>query len=174
MTALDSKTLGDQGEPMTLPTSPGRTDTASRIIVAKPRAIFRAFLDAESVASWRPPHGMTARIEAFEPRIGGGYRMAFVYADPANAGRGTSSANEDMVEGHFVELLPDERIVEDVRFVSDDPAVAGTMRVTTVITPTSGGTKVSFICENVPPGITAEDHQAGMASTLKNLAAFIE
>lgn len=159
---------------MTLPTSLGRTDTASRIIVAKPRAIFRAFLDAESVTSWRPPHGMTARIEAFDPRIGGGYRMAFIYADPGQHGRGKASADEDVVEGRFVELLPDERIVEDVRFVSDDPAFAGTMRITTAISPTPGGTKVGFTCENVPPGISAEDHQTGMASTLKNLAAFIE
>lgn len=152
----------------------GRSDTASRTILASPRAIFRAFLDAESVGSWRPPRGMTARIEHFDPRIGGGYRMAFVYADPEDAGRGKSSPGEDRFEGRFVELLPDERIVEEVRFQSDDPAFAGTMRITTTLTPTAGGTKVSFTCENVPPGITAQDHQTGMASTLKNLAVFIE
>lgn len=117
---------------------------------------------------------MTARIERFDPRIGGGYRMAFLYGDPEQAGRGKSSANEDIFEGRFIELLPDERIVEEVRFQSDDPAFAGMMKITTTLTPTSDGTKVSFSCENVPAGITAEDHQAGMASTLKNLATFIE
>ena len=28
--------------------------------------------------------------------------------------------------------------------------------------------------ENVPPGISAEDHSAGVRSSLENLAAFVE
>ena len=74
----------------------------------------------------------------------------------------------------LTELLPYERIVEDVVFASDDPAFAGTMRVTTTLTPVADGTRVTILCANVPPGISADDHQAGMASTLRNLAAFIE
>ncbi|QNO27264.1 SRPBCC domain-containing protein [Sphingopyxis sp. OPL5] len=151
-----------------------RIDTASRTILAAQRAIFRAMTDAESVASWRPPKGMHARIESFDPRTGGGYRMAFIYEDPAPDVVGKSSAREDWFTGRFVELLPYDRIVEDVMFVSDDPAFAGTMRVTTTLTPVADGTRVTIACENVPPGIGAEDHQAGMASTLRNLAAFIE
>ena len=48
------------------------------------------------------------------------------------------------------------------------------MRVTTTLTPVADGTRVTILCANVPPGISADDHQAGMASTLRNLAAFIE
>ena len=76
--------------------------------------------------------------------------------------------------GQFVELLPYERIVEDVVFASDAPAFAGTMRVTPTLTPVADGTRVTILCANVPPGISADDHQAGMAATLRNLAAFIE
>ena len=36
--------------------------TATRTILAAPRAIYRAFLDPETVVSWRPPKGMTAKI----------------------------------------------------------------------------------------------------------------
>lgn len=79
-----------------------------------------------------------------------------------------------MVEGRFVELVPDERVVETVEFVSDDPAFAATMKITTTLMPVSGGTEVTIRCENVPSGIRPDDHQVGMASTLKNLAAFIE
>jgi uncharacterized protein YndB with AHSA1/START domain len=150
-----------------------RTHNASRVLLAAPRAIFRAFLDAEAVASWRPPRGMTARIVAFDPRVGGGYRMAFVYPE-AEHGQGKSSADADICEGRFIELLPDAKIIEAVRFESEDPAFAGTMTVTTTLTPVTGGTKVSFCAENVPAGISEAEHRAGMESTLKNLANLLE
>jgi uncharacterized protein YndB with AHSA1/START domain len=146
---------------------------ATRTILATPRAIYRAFLDPETIPSWRPPSGMTAKIFRFDPAPGGGYRMAFVYEDVA-AGPGKSSADADIVEGRFVELLPEEKIVEAVRFESDDPAVAGTMTITTTLTPVRDGTKVTFTAENVPSGINEADHRAGMESTLRNLANLLE
>jgi len=38
----------------------------------------------------------------------------------------------------------------------------------------SGGTEVTIGAFDVPPGISAEDHARGIASTLANLAAFLE
>lgn len=151
-----------------------RTDTTSRVINASPQTLYRAFLDPKAMASWRPPEGMTARVHAFDPREGGTYRMAFVYADAGPGVHGKTSAHEDVFEGRFLELVPDARIVEVVEFESDDPAFAGAMTITTTLTPVAGGTEVRFVCENVPGGIRPEDHQAGMASTLQNLAAFTE
>lgn len=159
---------------MTTSSDNGRIDTASRVILAPARAIFRAMIDAESVASWRPPQGMHARVEAFDARPGGGYRIAFIYDDPAPGVSGKTSAREDLFTGRFTELLAYERIVEEVVFQSDDPAFAGTMRVTTTLDELADGTRVTITCENVPPGINAEDHQVGIASTLRNLASFIE
>jgi uncharacterized protein YndB with AHSA1/START domain len=153
--------------------SDSRTHTASRVIIAPARAIFRAFLDRESVASWRPAKDMTAKIFAFEPRVGGTYRMAFLYAD-GDRGRGKPTEDADIFEGRFVELIPNEKIVEEVIFESQDDAFAGTMTVTTTFSPVTDGTKVTFLAENVPSGISAADHRAGMESTLKNLANFIE
>jgi hypothetical protein len=46
--------------------------------------------------------------------------------------------------------------------------------VTATLTPAAGGTEMSIVCSNVPIGIRESDHQAGMASTLENLAAFTE
>jgi hypothetical protein len=40
--------------------------------------------------------------------------------------------------------------------------------------PVTDGTLVTIRCEDVPTGIAAEDHQAGLNSTLVNLAAFVE
>ncbi|WP_242130362.1 SRPBCC domain-containing protein [Sphingobium sp. Sx8-8] len=151
-----------------------RIHRATRDILATPRAIYRAFLDAQAVSSWRPPQGMAARVERFDPRIGGGYRMAFIYPDGA-AGHGKTSAREDLFEGRFTDLLPDRRIVEEVQFHSDDPRFAGTMTITTTIEKAKGGaSKVTFLAENVPPGISEADHVEGMTSTLRNLADFLE
>ena len=76
--------------------------------------------------------------------------------------------------GRFAELILDRRIVEVVRFQTDDPAYAGEMTVRTLLAPVTEGTEVTIVCENVPRGISAADHAAGIASTLKNLAAYTE
>jgi len=130
--------------------------------------------DAESVTSWRPPKGMHARVEAFDARPGGGYRMAFIYDDPEPGVIGKTTADEDLFTGRFAELVPYERIVEEVDFQSDDPGFAGAMRVTTTLAEVKDGTRVTISAENVPTGIGVEEHREGIASTLRNLAAFIE
>jgi len=48
------------------------------------------------------------------------------------------------------------------------------MRVTTLLSPVSDGTKVTISCTNVPIGIGQADHAEGLAFTLKSLALFIE
>lgn len=123
--------------------------------------------------SWRPPKGMTAKIFHFDPRPGGGCRMAFIY-DDAKVGEGQSTADADIFEVRFVELVPDEKIVEAVTFESEDPSFGGTITITTRLTPVRDGTKVTFVAENVPPGISSADHKTGTESTLKNLANLLE
>ena len=149
-----------------------RTDAASRVIRASAQKIYTAHLDPQAVAKWRPPQGMRAEIYNFDAREGGGYRMAFVYEDTSVPGK--TSAHADVFGGRFVELVPGERIVERVEFQSDDPAFAGAMTITTALVAVKDGTEVGIVCENVPEGISAADHQVGMASTLANLAAFVE
>jgi hypothetical protein len=48
------------------------------------------------------------------------------------------------------------------------------MTIRTILHPVPNGTEVTVACENVPPGISADDHRAGIASSLDNLAAFTE
>ncbi|MEO9336511.1 SRPBCC family protein [Mesorhizobium sp. SB112] len=151
----------------------GRTDTASRIITAAPATIYRAFIDPKALIEWLPPEGMSGRIETFEAKAGGRYRMVLTYEDPAPSIHGKASENTDIIEGRFVEFVPDECVVQIVTFESDDPAFSGDMKMTWSVKPVDGGTEVSLICENVPAGIRAEDHAEGLSSTLDNLAAFV-
>jgi uncharacterized protein YndB with AHSA1/START domain len=151
-----------------------RTDRGCRVIRASAQKIYEAHLDPKAIAQWRPPHDMRAEVYAFDAREGGRYRMAFVYPGDNPAVRGKTTANADVFEGTFVELVPNERIVEVAEFTSDDPAFAGAMTVRTLLEPAAEGTEVSIVCEDVPVGISESDHQAGIASTLANLAAFVE
>lgn len=159
---------------MSHPSTEKRIDQASRVITASPETIYQAFIDPEAIASWRRPEGMEAHVEVFEPREGGIYRMSLVYTDTDHEVSGKTSKHADSFEGRFVELVPNERIVEVVEFESDDPAFAGEMTIITSMTPVAGGTEVTIRCENVPRGIRAEDHQVGLASSLENLATFTE
>jgi len=154
---------------------PGRTDTASRQIAASPDAIYRALTDPEALMAWLPPEGMSGRTLLFEPREGGRYRIALRYESAAApGGRGKSGARTDISAGRFLALELGRRVVQSATFESDDPAFAGEMIVSWSLEPVAGGTTVIVTADNVPAGIAAEDHAAGLASSLLKLARFVE
>lgn len=78
-----------------------------------------------------------------------------------------------MVDVRFTELVPGVRVVQAVEFVSDDAAFAGTMTMTWELAVTDEGTRVEVRAEDVPAGISAADHTAGLASSLGHLAAYL-
>jgi uncharacterized protein YndB with AHSA1/START domain len=116
---------------------------------------------------------MTGRFERFDARPGGSYRLVLTYADASGA-PGKATAGSDIVEARFVDIVPGERVVQAVDFVSDDPAYAGTMTMTWAVTAVNEGTRVDIVADDVPDGISAEDHAAGLNSSLENLAAYLD
>ncbi|GIN73769.1 hypothetical protein J14TS2_42440 [Bacillus sp. J14TS2] len=150
-----------------------RTDSASKVINSSMQTIYRAFLNPDSMISWLPPQGMTGYIDKFDPVEGGFFRIILTY-EGATSIHGKTSENTDAIQGKFLELVPDKRIVQSIIFVSDDPAFSGEMIQSWVLEPVSNGTKVTVVCENVPEGVRKEDHDVGLNSTLENLAAFTE
>jgi uncharacterized protein YndB with AHSA1/START domain len=143
------------------------------MIAAPLERVWAALIEPGALAAWLPPDGMTGRFERFDARPGGSYRMVLTYSD-ASAAPGKSSADSDIVEARFADIVPGERVVHEVDFVSDDPAFAGTMTMTWTVTEAGTGTRVDIVAENVPDGISAEDHAAGLTSSLKNLATYAE
>ena len=97
-----------------------RTDTASRVIAAPLDRVFAALVDPEALTAWLPPDGMSGRFERFDARPGGSYRLVLTYADASSA-RGKATADSDIVEAHFVDVVPGVRVVQAIDFVSDDP-----------------------------------------------------
>lgn len=150
-----------------------RTDTAFQVISAPPERVYAALVDPESLAVWLPPEGMSGKFEHFDARPGGRYRLVLTYADASTA-PGKATADTDIVEARFVDVVPGVRVVQAVDFVHDDAAYAGTMTMTWEVTAVHGGTRVDIRADDVPAGISAEDHAAGLASSLANLAAYVE
>jgi uncharacterized protein YndB with AHSA1/START domain len=143
------------------------------VIAATPDRVYAALVDPEALVVWLPPADMTGAFERFDARLGESYRLVLTYAD-ASASRGKATAASDIVESRFVELIPGVRVVQAVEFVSDDPAYAGTMTMRWELAGVDGGTRVDIIANNVPDGIDAADHAAGLASSLTNLMEYLE
>jgi uncharacterized protein YndB with AHSA1/START domain len=149
------------------------TDTGSRLVAAPLERVFGAFVDQDALTAWLPPGDMRGSFERFDARPGGSYRMTLTYAD-ASAAPGKATADSDIVEVRFIDIIPGVRVVQAVDFVSDDPAFAGTMTMTWEVTAAGAGTRVDIRADGVPDGISAEDHAAGLNSSLAKLAAYVE
>ena len=145
----------------------------SRVIAAPRKAIYRALTDPAALVKWRVPDGMTARMHEFDARPGGRYRMSLTYSD-AKGALGKTTADTDTFEGRFVELVPDEKIVEVIVFEADDAKFAGEMTMTTSLADTEGGTLMTILHENLPTGVRPEDNELGTTMSLRKLAEFVE
>ena len=97
----------------------GNTVTLHRVIKTTPEKLYRAFLDADAICKWFPPHGFTCKVHHIDATVGGTYKMSFT-----NFGTGTCHS----FGGKYIELIPNERIVNTDMF--DDPNLPGTMRTT--------------------------------------------
>jgi uncharacterized protein YndB with AHSA1/START domain len=154
-------------------TMTARIDSALRLIDASPSDIYQAFAEPGAMEQWLPPETMTGKMLHFDFREGGSYRMRLTYTDSRD-GQGKTSDASDEVQVQLITIEPERRIVQEINFDSDDASFAGTMRMTWTFEPRDHGTRVTVRAENVPDGIRPEDHQAGLNSSLANLARFTE
>jgi uncharacterized protein YndB with AHSA1/START domain len=144
----------------------------SRHINAPRPAVYRAFVDADAIARWRVPDGMSSQVHEFDPREGGAYRVSLTYDAPA--GTGKTSPHTDTYHGHFARLVPNEQVVEVVEFETADPDLRGAMTVTTTLADAAGGTDVHIRHEGIPDKVPAADNETGTRMSLANLARLVE
>jgi uncharacterized protein YndB with AHSA1/START domain len=95
-------------------------------------AVYQALVDADAVAKWRVPEGMTGHVHEFDAREGGSFRISLNYDAPGMTGK--SAPRTDTYHGHFARLVPDEQVVEVLEFETADPALGGTMTMPALIT----------------------------------------
>lgn len=150
----------------------GRTDTASIIVAAKADDVYNAFATPDALIAWLPPEGMTGRVLEYDFRADGRYSIELTYdADPAGAAK--TSRRTDVSSGRFLSLQPNEHIVQSVEFETADASFAGVMTVTWSFEALAAGTRITVTAENVPPGISKADHDAGLRASLANLERFL-
>src|ERR1700759_727441 len=113
------------------------TQRICRRINAPRNRVYRALLDAHAVAAWRVADGMTSRVDAFDPREGGAFRISLTYDAPDAAGK--TSAQTDTYHGTFVKLVPGREIVESLAFETTNPDFAGRMTIPTMLADAEDG-----------------------------------
>jgi uncharacterized protein YndB with AHSA1/START domain len=141
--------------------------------VKAPRAaVYRMLVDADALAKWRVPDGMSSEVHAFEAREGGAFRISLTYDVPT--GTGKSGSHTDTYHGRFLKLVPDELVVEEFEFETGDPALRGTMTMTTTLTDADGGTEVVVLHEGIPDAVPPDQNEDGTRMALANLARLVE
>src|SRR3954467_8959006 len=130
-----------------------------RVLRTNPERIYRAFLDADALAKWLPPHGFTCKVHHLDAKVGGTFRMSFT---------NFTSGNSHAFSGEYLALTPHERIRYPDRF--DDPNLPGEINVTVTLKKVSCGTEMSVVQEGVPAVIPAEACYCGWQESLMQLA----
>ena len=141
------------------------TDTVRlhRVLRAPAERVYRAFLDADAMSKWLPPHGFTGKVHQIDPRVGGTYRMSFT-----NFTTGASHS----FGGTYLELVPNERIRHTDRF--DDANLPGEMQTTITLTPVFCGTEINIVQEGIPEAIPEQACYLGWQESLVLLAQLVE
>ena len=134
-----------------------------RVLRAPPERVYRAFLDADAMAKWLPPHGFTCKVHQLDARVGGSYRMSFT---------NFSSGQSHSFGGKYLELVPNERIRNTDRF--DDPNLPGEMQTTVSLRPVSCGTELDIVQEGIPEVIPRDGCYLGWQESLTLLAQLVE
>lgn len=134
-----------------------------RVIRATPERLYRAFLDADAMAKWLPPHGFTGKVHHLDATVGGTYRMSFT---------NFSSGHSHAFGGTYLELVPNERIRHTDRF--DDSNLPGEMQTTISLARASCGTELRVVQEGIPDAIPVEQCYLGWQESLTLLALLVE
>ena len=134
-----------------------------RVLRATPERVYRAFLDADAMVKWLPPHGFTGRVHHLDARVGGTYKMSFT---------NFTSGKSHSFGGEYLELASNERLRWTDRF--DDPNLPGEMTVTVKLKKVSVGTEVHIEQEGIPDVIPAEACVLGWQESLTLLANLVE
>lgn len=141
------------------------TNTVSlhRVFTASPEKVFKAFTDADAMASWIPPYGFLCKVHSMDVRVGGSYRMSFT-----NFTTGSSHS----FGGEYVAITPNELLKYTDRF--DDPNLPGEMITTIQFRKVSCGTELIATQEGIPDMIPVEMCYLGWQESLDKLKRLVE
>lgn len=137
--------------------------TLHRVFSASPEKVYKAFTDADAMASWLPPYGFVCRVERMDVKIGGTYKMTFT-----NFTTGTSHS----FGGEYLEIKPNELLKYTDLF--DDPQLPGKMTTTIELKKVLCGTELLATQEGIPEAIPTEMCYLGWQESLDKLKRLVE
>ena len=134
-----------------------------RVLKASPEKVYRAFTEANALASWLPPYGFLCTVHEMNVKIGGTFRMSF---------HNFSTGNGHSFGGKYLEIKPNEFLKYTDKF--DDPNLPGEMITSVWLKKVTGGTELKITQEGIPDVIPADMCYLGWQDSLDKLMKLVE
>jgi uncharacterized protein YndB with AHSA1/START domain len=142
---------------------PGNSVSLHRVIKASPEKVYRAFTDANALASWLPPYGFLCTVQEIDVKQGGTYKMSF---------HNFSTGNSHSFGGKYLEIKPNEFL--KYTDVFDDPNLPGEMITSVWLQKVLVGTELKVVQEGIPSVIPTEMCYLGWQESLDKLTRLVE
>ena len=137
--------------------------TLHRVFAAPVEKVFKAFTDADAMASWLPPYGFVCKVHSLDAKVGGAYKMSFT---------NFSTGNSHSFGGEYLEIIPNELLKYTDQF--DDPNLPGQMITTIQLRSVLCGTELFVTQEGIPGSIPTEMCYLGWQESLDKLKRLVE
>jgi uncharacterized protein YndB with AHSA1/START domain len=134
-----------------------------RVLKASPEKIYRAFTEANAIASWLPPYGFLCTVHEMTVKVDGTFRMSF---------HNFSTGNGHSFGGKYLEVKPNAFLKYTDKF--DDPNLPGEMVTSVELKKVSVGSEIKILQENIPSVIPVEMCYLGWQESLQKLAKLVE
>ena len=134
-----------------------------RIFSAPVEKVFKAFTDADAMASWIPPNGFVCKVHSMDVKIGGNYKMSFT---------NFTTGNGHSFGGEYLEIIPNEKLKYTDQF--DDPNLPGQMITTVEFKKVFCGTELLVTQEGIPDIIPTEMCYLGWQESIDKLKRLVE
>lgn len=134
-----------------------------RVLKASPEKVYRAFTEANALASWLPPYGFLCTVQELNVQVNGTYKMSF---------HNFSTGNSHSFGGKYVEIKPNEFLKYTDKF--DDPNLPGEMITSVWLRKVLVGTEIKVLQEDIPAVIPAEMCYLGWQESLEKLMKLVE
>jgi uncharacterized protein YndB with AHSA1/START domain len=134
-----------------------------RVLKATPEKVYRAFTEANAIASWLPPYGFLCTVHEMNVKVEGTFRMSF---------HNFSTGNGHSFGGKYLEIKPNEFLKYTDKF--DDPNLPGEMTTSVELKKNSAGTEIKILQQNIPSVIPVEMCYLGWQESLEKLAKLVE
>jgi len=134
-----------------------------RVLKTPPAKVYRAFTEANAIASWLPPYGFLCTVHEMNVKVDGTFRMSF---------HNFSTGNGHSFGGKYLEVKPSEFLKYTDKF--DDPNLPGEMVTSIWLQKVSVGTDIKVLQEGIPAVIPVEMCYLGWQESLEKLAKLVE